>query len=52
MAFEEIFLDREERDRLAIYGTLRDAPNHQLNIVTTSMARGESYRQLRRLMRR
>ncbi|EGF49144.1 transcriptional regulator, partial [Lacticaseibacillus rhamnosus MTCC 5462] len=28
MAFEEIFLDREERDRLAIYGTLRDAPNH------------------------
>ena len=50
MAFEEIFLDREERDRLAIYGTLRDAPNHQLNIVTTSMARGESYRQLRRLM--
>ncbi|QVI35914.1 transcriptional regulator [Lacticaseibacillus chiayiensis] len=50
MAFEELFLDREERERLALYGDLRDAPNRQMNIATAAMARGESYRQLRRQM--
>ncbi|EPD10279.1 hypothetical protein Lpp48_10744, partial [Lacticaseibacillus paracasei subsp. paracasei Lpp48] len=50
MVFDELFLDREERDRINIYSTLWEAPGHRLDIAATAITRGESYRQLRRRM--
>ncbi|EPC84498.1 hypothetical protein Lpp124_14385, partial [Lacticaseibacillus paracasei subsp. paracasei CNCM I-4649] len=46
MVFDELFLDREERDRINIYSTLWEAPGHRLDIAATAITRGESYRQL------
>ena len=43
MVFDELFLDREERDRINIYSTLWEAPGHRLDIAATAITRGESY---------